>query len=649
MLKTSFIARFVLLATTVCCLVSVSSLLAHDDSSLSSAASPGSGSGGPFASHNVVLLCHLEVAEIGGGGNSVLVNDCWGWTDSATDRKFAIVGLTNACSFIEVTDPENPLYLGKLDTAEVGQNRFWRDMKVHNDHVFIVADGSGNDQGIQVLDLSQLLTADPSSPIDFTATSHFTGFSRAHNIVINEDTGHGFAVGAWNNSGGRLFNGGLAIFDFNDPTNITPIGSFSADGYTHDAQVVTYSGPDTDYTGKEIVFASNEDTLTIVEVDQNANGTVSTSQISRRTYTGSSYAHQGWLSEDHKYFYMNDELDERDNANAGNTPIPTRTHIWNVENLDDPVYEGFYNGTENTIDHNLYVKGNFIYQANYTSGMRILQIDSADPTSLSEFGYFDTFSTDDSISFNGAWSVYPYFDFGDDDVILISDLQGGMFVVKRLPIPTVANVEINIADDQRSAVESLSLSFDGEIVFEPGAFSLVQRSTATESTFDPVAINVTEVFENGQTTATVQFDSHVRNPENALVDGNYQLTLTADLVTRDGVPMSEDFVFGDEEAHGFFSFYGDSNGNRNINVFDLLAFRQAFGTVAGQPNYNFFMDFGADGSVNVFDLLQFRIRFGQTLPFAFPEKPASKSSQASQKLISPSSLPTTTTSKLGSR
>ena len=81
--------------------------------------------------------------------------------------------------------------------------------------------------------------------------------------------------------------------------------------------------------------------------------------------------------------------------------------------------------------------------------------------------------------------------------------------------------------------------------------------------------------------------------------------------------MSEDFVFGDVESDGFFAFYGDSDGNRSIDVFDLLSFRQSFRSSAGDDSYAFFMDFDAGGSVDVFDLLQFRIRFNNTLPFEF--------------------------------
>ena len=167
-----------------------------------------------------------------------------------------------------------------------------------------MADGSGNDQGIQIFDLTQLLNVDPNSPQTFVATNNFTGLGWSHNVVINEDTGYGYVVGASRSNGSGLNGRGLSIFDFNDPNNIFQVGGFSADGYTHDAQAVIYDGPDSDYVGREVVFACNEDTLTIVDVTDKSN----TEQISRRPYSDSGYSHQGWLTEDHKYFYMNDEL-----------------------------------------------------------------------------------------------------------------------------------------------------------------------------------------------------------------------------------------------------------------------------------------------------------------------------------------------------
>lgn len=196
--------------------------------------------------------------------------------------------------------------------------------------------------------------------------------------------------------------------------------------------------------------------------------------------------------------------------------------------------------------------------------------------------------------------------------VFVDDVQ---FSIAAAPI--VANVELNVGEAHRSATESISIFFEGDVVLADGAVSVVQRSTQTEETFKSVTTSVSRQFINNQTIATIQFLSHVRNPNNALVDGNYQLTLNGSLVTRGGVPMNQNFVFGDVEADGFYSFFGDSDGNRAINVFDLLAFRRSFGTVSGSPNYEYYLDFDANGSVNVFDLLPFRTRFGSSLPFEF--------------------------------
>ena len=183
--------------------------------------------------------------------------------------------------------------------------------------------------------------------------------------------------------------------------------------------------------------------------------------------------------------------------------------------------------------------------------------------------------------------------------------------------PAVGSVELNTGELQRSAVESITAFFAGEVDLAVGAVTVVQRSTQTDETFETVATSVSRQFSNNETTVTIQFDSHVRNSDNALVDGNYQLTLTANLVTKAGIPMSEDFVFGDVEADQFYSFYSDSDGNRISNIFDLLAFRQSFGTVAGSPRYEHYLDFEANGSINIFDLLALRTRFLTSLPFEF--------------------------------
>ena len=74
-----------------------------------------------------------------------------------------------------------------------------------------------------------------------------------------------------------------------------------------------------------------------------------------------------------------------------------------------------------------------MFQANYTSGLRVLKINDAASLDFEEWGYFDTYGDDDAVNFNGAWSVYPYFESGS---ILVSDRQNGLFVLSAVPEPS---------------------------------------------------------------------------------------------------------------------------------------------------------------------------------------------------------------------
>ena len=181
---------------------------------------------------------------------------------------------------------------------------------------------------------------------------------------------------------------------------------------------------------------------------------------------------------------------------------------------------------------------------------------------------------------------------------------------------TVASVEMNTGDVQRSSVQSIDIVFDGDVDLANGAVTVVQRSTQTGVTFETVATTVSREFSNNQTVATIEFDSHLRNSDNALVDGNYQITLDAGLVTKNGIPMSEDFVFGDEEEDGFYTFYGDGDGDRDVDNVDFSIFlRTYFKSAVGDPTFDPAMDFDADGDVDNVDFSSFLERYFQSLSF----------------------------------
>ena len=70
--------------------------------------------------------------------------------------------------------------------------------------------------------------------------------------------------------------------------------------------------------------------------------------------------------------------------------------------------------------------GNRMYQANYTTGLRVLEFMDPGLGEISEIAHFDTFPADDSIAFDGAWSVYPYLPSGN---IIVSDSSNGLFIL----------------------------------------------------------------------------------------------------------------------------------------------------------------------------------------------------------------------------
>jgi len=364
------------------------------------------GFAGIYPCENVDLVAFMPLATIGGGSG----NDIWGWTDPLDGKEYALMGRSSGTAFIDISDPENPVYLGNLPTHN--SNSSWRDIKVYNNFAYIVCDVQCSGHGMQVFDLTKLRNV-LTPPVTFIEDAHFSGFSHAHNIVINEATGYAYRVGGETSQ----CSGGLYFIDLQSPLVPVSAGCFSSDGYTHDAQCVSYTGPDADYQGAEICFAYNEDTLTIVNVtNKNA-----PALITKKGYAGFGYTHQGWITADQNYLLLDDELDE---ANFGHK---TRTRVWDISNLDNPALIGFFDADFNSIDHNQYVLGDYVYQSNYSSGLQILDLSNIAAGSLSRSAYFDTFPSNNFANFNGSWSNYPFFESG---VVIVSDINSGMFILK---------------------------------------------------------------------------------------------------------------------------------------------------------------------------------------------------------------------------
>ena len=361
------------------------------------------GMAGIYPCNGYDLLGQISLASFSASAG----NDIWGWTDSTNGKEYALVGLNNGTAFVDITDTEELIYLGKLPTATTSST--WRDIKVYQDHAFIVSEAGGH--GMQVFDLTKLRNV-ANAPETFEADTRYTGFGNAHNIVINETSGYAYAVGT------DTFSGGAHFIDIQDPKNPIAAGGYGTNGYSHDAQVETYNGPDANYTGQEIFIGANENQVAIVNVTDKNNPI----EISTFQYANIGYTHQGWFSEDQRYFILGDETDE---LTFG---FDSRTLVFDLADLENPILHTSYLGETAAIDHNGYVKGDDFYLANYTAGVRILDISGIDGQTIVEEGFFDTYPLNNTAAFEGVWSVYPYF---ESEKIIVNDINSGLFVIKK--------------------------------------------------------------------------------------------------------------------------------------------------------------------------------------------------------------------------
>ena len=353
------------------------------------------GGGSSFPSSDVTLRSWLTLGDLGGASGG---NDIWGYV-SPSGREYAIIGTTSGVNVVEVTNPDLPSIIATI----AGPNSTWRDIRTYQDRAYVVSEGG---DGIQVLDMRSV----DSGTVTLERTVTTGGTTSSHNVSVDLDSGFLYRCGGNSN--------GLRIYDLTDASTPVYVASWN-DRYVHDAQIVTYTtGP---HAGKQIAYCCaglnggwSQPTLSIVDVTDKQNLQV----LGHISYPGRQYSHQGWLSEDRTVFYLGDELDE-------NGSIMTTTHIFDVANPTSASYVGLFTNAQEAVGHNMFTAHGLLFQANYTSGLRIFDV-TTDPLAPTEIAYFDSEPNLSGATFNGMWGCYPYL---PSRTILCSDRERGLFVV----------------------------------------------------------------------------------------------------------------------------------------------------------------------------------------------------------------------------
>jgi hypothetical protein len=173
----------------------------------------------------------------------------------------------------------------------------------------------------------------------------------------------------------------------------------------------------------------------------------------------------------------------------------------------------------------------------------------------------------------------------------------------------VESVVVNDGSAQRSMVKRISVTFGGAVVLDPGAIELRRQDGSLVGALADISL------VGGKTVAVLTFDG----PEfvgGSLADGNYTLTVRADRVhDRWGGELDGDGdgSGGGNRADGFHRLFGDSDGDRDVDLADLGRFLSTFGRRAGDPGYLSYFDVNGDDRVGLIDLLAFARRFGTHL------------------------------------
>lgn len=321
-------------------------------------------------------------------------NDVWGYV-SNTGKEYAIVGLQNGVSVVDVSDPTNPVE----SFFVAGVQSIWRDIKVWNNYAFVTADQG--DDGLLIIDLEDL----SGSTFLYTTfdANGVSMFSKAHNIFIDE-FGRAYIFGG-DVSGDGATAGALIL----DVTNVvlTPndtvlpsiLGIFD-NFYLHDgmARGDTLWGAAI-YEGKFFAIDVSDPTSPAIFNDSLA-----------FQETPNEFTHNCWISDDGRTLFT---TDEKSGAYIGSYDVSDLSNIQELDRVQSSPDIG------TVIPHNAHVHGDYLITSYYRDG--IVVHDISYPEHLVEVAHYDSYAGAGD-GFDGSWGAYPYLPSG---IILSSEINSG--------------------------------------------------------------------------------------------------------------------------------------------------------------------------------------------------------------------------------
>tara|TARA_Y100000589_G_scaffold81482_1_gene75351 strand:- start:1552 stop:3522 length:1971 start_codon:yes stop_codon:yes gene_type:complete len=363
-------------------------------------------------SYNLTLLGEFEWQNTEG-------SDIWGWYNPNNGYEYALVGLNDGFSCVDVTNPTNPTEMFYISS----KNSTWRDVKTWNNYAYVTTEA---DTGLLIVDLNDMTGQTHWYVTNFTnpVNGSSTEFTSAHNLYIDEN-GIAYIFGAGSNSGSNPSDGVIFLDVESNPTNPYYLGEWG-DHYIHDGM----ARGDTLYAG-----CINIGELYIIDVSDKNNPIV----LGHRP-TPSNFSHNIWVSDDGNYVFT---TDEKSNAFIGSYDITNLSNIIEIDRIQS-------NPGSNSVPHNTHVDGNFLITSWYRDGTVVHDITY--PDNIIQVAYFDSYigggNNGPNNGFDGCWGTYPYLPSGN---IISSDInssssQSGRLLVFRRDFQQACFLKGNVTD-----------------------------------------------------------------------------------------------------------------------------------------------------------------------------------------------------------
>ena len=361
---------------------------------------------------NMQVLSHVDQYHTPVGVIPYAYSACWGYVHP-DGREYAVIGTSGGTAIYNITNPRAPFRVAFIP----GPNSVWREMKQYRTWIYIVTEGTwGSLRGMQVIRMT-----DPDHPV-LAKTYTASNYVAAHTVSVDTTRALLFVNGTRSDAGNEVYPWqGMQIFSLAQPESPVFLSAWPNSGPYYSYEYIHDSVPVGNRLYASSIFVGTQRVLDVTDPTRPV-------EMASWTYPGAYYTHNAWPDSSGHTLYVTDEQN-------GQT-----LRVFDISNLSQPNLVTGLSANPKAIVHNAVVHGRELFLANYTEGLRVL--DLTDPLHPAEFAWADTYSGP-SGGFSGIWGVCPTLPSG---TVIASDMQSGLWLLRIFRNNTYGRVRVQVVD-----------------------------------------------------------------------------------------------------------------------------------------------------------------------------------------------------------